>query len=159
MKSIIWAAMLLTVVWMVLVEKFTLPLLAAGVVISAGSLYIYHRFLPLPGITDINLLRLALYPFYLIVELYVSAFGVIKLIIAGAAVDVIEVKTGISNRFLQTMLANSITLTPGTISLELRDGRIRVLLLKRKTESHEEAQKTGEATIHKLEKLLLKAQR
>jgi len=159
MKISIYAVMLLTAVWVILVEKFTLPLLAIGVAISSCSLYLYHRFLPLPRITNINLLRLTIYPFYLIRELYLSAFSAIKLIIAGADVDVIEVKTKISNHFLQTMLANSVTLTPGTISLELKNDKITVLLLKRKTENHEEAQKSGEAAIRKLEKFLLKTQR
>jgi multicomponent Na+:H+ antiporter subunit E len=159
MKNTIFAVMLLTAVWVILVESFSLPLLAAGVVISAGSLYIYHRFLPLPKITGINFLRLALYPFYLIGELYLSAFGAMKLIVKGASVDVVEVKTRISNSFLQTMLANSVTLTPGSISLDLKDNRISILLLKGKAENHEEAQKAGEALIHKLEKILIKAQR
>jgi len=159
MKIAIYAVILLTAVWIILVEKITLPLLAVGVAVSSCSLFLYHHFLPLPRITNINLLRLTLYPFYLIGELYLSAFSAIKLIIAGADVDVIEVKTKISNRFLQTMLANSVTLTPGTISLELKDGKITLLLLKRKIDNHEEAQKAGEAAVYKLEKFLLKTQR
>jgi len=151
--------MLLTAVWVILVEKFSLPLLAAGIVVSAVSLYVYRRFLPFPRITGISHFRLTLYPFYLIGELFVSAFRTIKLIATGADVDVVDVKTRISNSFLQTMLANSVTLLAGTVSLDMKDDRITVLLLKRKNENHEEAQKTGEAVIHKLEKFLLKTQR
>jgi multisubunit Na+/H+ antiporter MnhE subunit len=159
MKNAVYATILLTAVWLILVEKITLPLLAVGIFVSAGSLYVYHRFLPFPKITGISLFRLTLYPFYLIGKLYLSAFKAIKLIVSGADVDVIEVKTEISNSFLQTMLANSVTLIPGATSLELKDGIITVLLLKKKTNNHEETKKAGEAMIHKLENFLLKAQR
>ena len=159
MKNAIYVTILLTAVWVILIEQFTLPILAVGIIVSAGSLYIYRRFLPFPKMTGINFLSLALYPFYLIGKLYVSAFKAIKLIVSGADVDVIEVKTKISNSFLQTILANSITLIPGAISLELKDGIITVLLLKKKTNNHEETKKAGEAMIHKLENFLLKAQR
>jgi len=159
MKNTIYAAALLTAVWVILAEKFTIPLLAAGVFIGAGSLFLDRRFLPLPKIAAVKLLRLTLYPFYLFVELYLSAFSAVKMIVAGADAEVIEVKTRISNSFLQTMLANSVTLTPGTISLDLKDGKLTVLLLKKKTESREDAQKAGEAVIQKFEKFLLKTQR
>jgi len=159
MKNAIYTTILLTTIWLILVEKITLQLLAVGILVSAGSLYIYHRFLPFPKVTGISLFRLTLYPFYLIGKLYLSAFSAMKLIVSGADVDVIEVKTKITNSFLQTMLANSITLTTGAISMELKDGIITVLLLKKKTNNHEETQKAGEAMVHKLENFLLKAQR
>ena len=158
-KNTLYTIILLTAAWIMLVERFTLPLLAAGFAISAICLYIYHRSLPLPEIAGINLLRLALYPLYLIWELYLSAFGAIKLVLTGAGVDVIEVKTRITNSFLQTMLANSVTLTPGTISLDLKDDRISILMLKGKAESHGDAQKAGEALISRLERFLIKAQK
>ena len=158
-KNMLYIILLLTAAWIILVESFTVPLLAAGLAISAGCLYIYHRFLPLPKITNINLLRLTLYQFYLIGQLYLSAFSAIKLMLRGAGVDIIEVKTGISNDFLQTILANSVTLTPGSISLDLKDDKISILLLKGKTEGHAETQRSGEAMINRLEKILIKAER
>ena len=158
-KNALYVILLLTAAWIILVESLTVPLLAAGLAVSAGCLYIYHRFLPLSKITNINLLRLTLYQFYLSGQLYLSAFSAIKLILTGAGVDIIEVKTKISNNFLQTILANSVSLTPGSISLELKDDKISILLLKGETESHAEAQRAGEALINKLEKILIKAER
>jgi multicomponent Na+:H+ antiporter subunit E len=134
--------------------------LAIGIVLSFGVIFICHRLLPLPKILkDINLFKIVFYPFYLVVQVYLSAFNAIKLIFTGADASIIEVKTQLSNSFLKTILANSITLTPGSISLEIKDDAIILLWLKRKKESQQDAQKAGESITRRLEKILLKAQR
>ena len=148
----------LTAVWIILFEKFTVPLMAAGVVVSAGCVYICNRLLPLPKTANIKTFGLIIYPFYLIIQVYLSAFNAIKLILTGVDVDFIEVKTKLSNNFLRTILANSITLTPGSVSLELKDDTITLLWLKGKTESHQDAEKAGESIKSKLERILLRAE-
>ena len=150
---------LLIIIWIALMGSFSVRMTVLGAVISAGCVYFYSRMLPFPQITNINLFRLALYPVFLLVQVYVSAFAVMKIIITGAAVDTIQIKTGITNPFLRTLLANSITLIPGSISLELRDDTITVLRLLEKNPKNQNAEKAGRALQNRLEKMLLKMER
>ena len=146
----------LSVIWLILLEGFTILNLATGIVISAISVYICHILLPLPKIAhNINLFRFVLYPFYLVGQVYLSAFNAVKLVFTGADVDIIEVQTKIANPFLRTILANSITLTPGSVSLELKDNQITMLWLKGKKESHQDAEKAAGLIKRKLEKKLI----
>ena len=158
-RNTVWTILLLTVIWVILSESLTVFSVLTGIGISVLCTYFCYRFLPFPRITNINFFRLALFPFYLIGEVYLSAFNAIKLILTGANVDAIEIKTQISSNFLRTLLANSITLTPCTVSLELNDDTITVLMLTGKTNSRRDTENTVASIKNKLEKMLLKAQK
>ena len=158
-RNMLYTLVMLTAIWITLMEAFTVPVMVSGIVVSVLCIYIYSRLLPLPKRENINYFRLAVFPFYLIGQVYFSAFNTIILILKGADADVIKAKTQFSNGFLRTILANSITLTPGSVSLELKDDEITLLWLKGKKDSHEDAEKSFELTKIKLEKMLLKAEK
>ena len=157
-KNSIYLIILLTLVWVVLCEELSVPTVTTGVVVSAGCVYFCRRYLPLKVITGVNVLRLAMYPFYLIGQIYLAGFDAIKLVVKGAKVDIVKVKTKITNDFLRVILANSITLTPGTVSLELNGESITVLWLRDKTSGPEDMDNAGELIKGKLERKLLKTQ-
>jgi len=157
-KNSLYAILLLTVIWVILRESITIPEAAAGIVISTCCVFFCRRLLPFSNFETINLLKLAVYPFYLIGQVYLAGFNAIKLILTDADADIIKVKTQISNSLLRTILANSITLIPGSISLELQDETITVLWLKGKSKDSRHALSEGEAIKGKLEKILLKAE-
>ena len=157
--NIIYAIILLTLVWVVLAESFSVFSFAVGIVISTFSVLIFRHFLPLKKNTGFRLFRFIAYIFFLFGNIYLSAIKTIMLIFKEADYDTITLKTQLSNHFLQTMLAASITLTPGTISLDLKDNTITILFLKEKLQSREEAHKSMEAARDKFEKLLLKTEK
>jgi len=66
------AVILLTIIRIILRESFTLLTVAAGIAISALCMLFVNRFLPLPRMSDFSVLRLFLYPFYLIWQVYVA---------------------------------------------------------------------------------------
>jgi len=159
-KNIILIILGLTLIWLILIGSFSILSLCLGLGFSIVSIYICRRLLPSSEtIKDVNLFKIALYPFYLIFAVYLSAFNAMKFIFTGTNVSVIEVKTRISNGFLRTILANSITLTPGSASLELKDNTITLLWLNGKNESRNDAQKAGETIKNKLERILIKAEK
>ena len=151
--------LLLTLTWIVLSESISLQTAASGIAISILSMLIFRRFLPLPSTLKLNPIRFIVYLFYLFGHMYISAIKAIMLIFKKSEYGIIKLKTQISNHFLQTMLANSITFTPGTISLDLEDNVITVLLLRDSSQSREESLKSAEAAKCSLEKLLLKAEK
>ena len=158
-KNSIYLILLLTVVWVILCEELSVRTVAAGIVVSAGAAYFYQKYLPLSAITGVNFLRLAMYPFYLVGQIYIAGFHAIKLILTEAKVDIVEVKTKVTNELLRVVLANSITLTPGTVSLELKDETLTVLWLRQKTSDSQDLANADELIKGKLEKKLLKAQK
>lgn len=54
---------------------------------------------------------------------------------------IVKIKTDLKSEIAQSMLANSITLTPGTLSVDIKDGYIYVHWIDVKTENVEEATK------------------
>jgi multisubunit Na+/H+ antiporter MnhE subunit len=90
---------------------------------------------------------------------YLGGFIVIKQILTHADVDIVRIKTKVSNKFLQTVLSNSITLIPGSTSLDMTDNTITVLRFKDKIDDSPDSEKAGEALKGNLEKILLKAER
>ena len=158
-RNMIFKIMLLTLAWVILTESFSIYSLAAGIAISIISVYIFDRFLPLPKIDNFSPLRFTVYLFYLFGNVYVSAIKTIILIFKDADYDTVTLKTRISNRFLKTMLANSITLTPGTISLDLKDDAISILFLFDRSKGQELSREAVEKTKLSLERILIKAER
>ena len=149
---------LLTLVWVILCEKLSVLTVATGVVISAGCVRFCYKYLPLNIITGVNFLKLAAYPFYLIGQIYMSGFDSIKIVLTGAKVGIVEVRTKITNDFLKVVLVNSITLIPGSISLDLQDEIITILWLRGKTDDPQDVDAADKLLKSALERKLLQAQ-
>ena len=150
---------LLTFVWIILREDFTVFTIVTGVVISIGCMAYSRKFLPLKKITNVDFFKLFLYLFYLIGQIYLSGFYVIKMILFDKArADLIEVRTAITNQSLRVVLADSITLTPGSILLDLTEDRIKVVLLISVSEP-KELENVDQLVKGRLEEKLLKAQK
>lgn len=81
---------------------------------------------PLPGISV-----LIVYSLRLIIDMYWSGFCLLMTIIKGNADPMIfsmDLKT--DNPLISTIIANSITLTPGTVTLDQQKNRLLVLSVK-----------------------------
>jgi multicomponent Na+:H+ antiporter subunit E len=156
MKSTVFGVTLLTVIWIVLRENLSVQTALTGLLASAACIYFCHRFLPLPKTSDIRLIRLLVYFLFLIGQVYIAGISVIRILLTGSGVRVVDVKTGITNPLLRTILVNSITLIPGSVSLELEDCTITVLWLVKREQDHTD--KATELLLHKLERMLRKAE-
>ncbi|MCL1989142.1 MAG: Na+/H+ antiporter subunit E [Firmicutes bacterium] len=148
---------ILTFVWALLAGEFNLFNLAVGLVLSVLSLYFVRTLLPAEPITGVKLLRLAVYPFYIIGQIYLASFAVIKMIFTNAEMQIVQTETTLKNDFLRTLLGNSITLTPGTILLDRTDTHLTVLRLHEKSDTTDSAaavKGTIEQKLTKIEKVL-----
>ena len=158
-KNTVYLVMLLTVAWLILVESISIVQIAIGFAASIICVICFYRFFDLGKFANINLWRLLLYLFYLIGQIYVAGIKAIILVIKGAAVDIVKVRTIAENDLFIVLLANSITLTPGTISLEITGNEISVLWLREVDADPLELEDADEIIKGKLEKQLLKAQK
>jgi len=162
MKNTVFLVAVFTVVWIILTETFAIWSIAAGFVISIACAFFCHRLLYKAEITesaDVRLWRLAVYAFYLIGQIYISGLFAIRLIVKGAKTDIVEINTDIENDFLRVMLANSITLTPGTLTLGLTGDRLTVLWLRDKSSGFDDSENADESIKGGLERMLRKAQK
>jgi len=152
----------LTLVWMILIESFSWIGLSSGIVIGAGCVFFSNSYLPLDKIKGVNFNKLITYPFYLIGQVFLSATYVSKIIFKGAKTDIVEVETNIENDSIRVMLADSVTLTPGSVILELEGSNMTVLWLReRGSPEIEKMEKNdvAEKIMGRLEKRLIKAQK
>ena len=161
-KNVLYSIATLSLIWIVLREGVTLWTVTTGIAISTGCVYFCHRLLPLPKTAPVYPFRLIAYLFYLLGQVYIAGFSAIGIVLADAHVEIVEVKTKITNRFLRTILVNSITLVPGSVSLDLQDDAITVLWLQKKSEAFSnrgDGEDADERIKGKLERLLLKMQK
>jgi len=149
----------LTLLWIILSENVSTFIIITGVAVSLLCLYFSRKYLPINKMSNVRFFRLGLYLLYLIGQVYVSAVYVIRIILVGAKVEIIQTDTEITNEFLNNVLSVSITLTPGSILLDSKNGRITVLWLKGKNDPDVDTEKAGEIIKGKLEKKLLKVQK
>lgn len=115
-------------IWIIFNGQLTLEIAAFGVVI-AGAIYLFIcKFLDYSPRNDIILCKrfflLLHYVFVLVVEI-LKANGAVFRMIYSAKYNiepaVVHFKTTLHSTFARVLLANSITLTPGTITVSLKD--------------------------------------
>jgi len=158
-RNAAYMIIMLTIIWLILREEVTLWSVLTGLVFGTLCVLFCRKFLPLDKIAGVNYFWFLLYLFYLIGQMYLGALSAIRLVVKGAKADVISVNTEITNDFLRVMLANSITIVPGSVTLEIKAGRITVLSLHDKGWGMAELTEAGDRIVRRLEKRLIKAQK
>ncbi|MFH1826025.1 MAG: Na+/H+ antiporter subunit E [bacterium] len=74
------------------------------------------------------------YIFVLLYEIYLGSFLVVYAVITNKIEPgLINIKTNLKSKFARAMLANSITLTPGTVTVDLHDDNLLVHWLNAET--------------------------
>ena len=155
----IFIVLALTCVWILLREDFTVATILSGLFFSAATLFFCHRALPMGKVTNVRFTKLAMYPLFLIGQVYLAGFHVIKLIFTGASAEIIQVKTNIENESLRILLVDSVTLTPGSVLIRLEGNQFTLLWLKGKNEETLSTEARDELIKGRLEKWLIKAQK
>jgi len=150
----------LTLVWVILVESLSAIAILVGITISVSCVFFSHRYLPLAKIKGVDFGKLATYPFFLVGQIFSSSIYVSKIIIFGARTDIVQARTRIQNDSLRIMLADSVTLTPGSLLLELQEDDMTILWLRKKSDPDVKDTVDIEGQIMgKLENRLIKAQK
>ena len=143
-KSFIISIITLFVIWVLLNHKLTPEVFISGAVVAfaVGLIFCYscdiYNDLKL---TPKAILYWFLYIFVFLRELVKSNFDVALRVISPKLPinpGIVEVKTKLKSKLGRMILANSITLTPGTFTVELLDDRIFIHWLDVKSENIEE---------------------
>lgn len=124
---------LLFLVWIALNARVTLEIVLFGIVIASVVYWFMCKYLEYDPSADKksfkNIFRVLQYIAILFIEIVKSSIQVLKFIFAKEIEiepQMVVFKVPIKNEFLRTILANSITLTPGTITVNVEGDKFYV---------------------------------
>ena len=115
--------LLLFGLWMILNGRITLELIIIGILIASAVCFGAGRMVGYTMETDLRLLRslpvILVYIPNLIFEIIKAALNVMRMVFLAIEPDpvIIEFHSGLKTQLQNVLLANSITLTPGTITV------------------------------------------
>ncbi len=148
--------LLLLLLWVLLTPNSGQELWA-GVAVSALVVLFTLRLEPVLGdlrLTPKAILFMLVYPFVFAWELIVSNLDVARRVInpkLPIKPGIVKVKTKLNSKIAITILANSITLTPGTLTVDIKDDMLYIHWIEVREEDLEGATK---AIVDKFEKYL-----
>lgn len=129
--------------WLAWNESLAPGILAQGVLVSFFALFITNRFLlkaPYQRIFRLHPFTLIRYVAVLVIAIFQSGIHAMALTLTGRMdVRVIDLPTRLRNPFHGVLVANAITLTPGTVTVDHTEGRFKVIWIECLTTDPEEA--------------------
>lgn len=125
--SLVVLTIVLALGWAAATGSFTLPNLLLGAVVSAAGLYVVRQYVSRPQVLP-RLVRIVSLGLLFIGELVLSALRVARLVIrpdlnAHIRPAIVAFPLSVTRDAEITLLANLITLTPGTLSVDVSEDR------------------------------------
>ena len=125
-------ALALFALWMLLEGRWTLEIVLTGIVLSALIYLFCWKFLDYSPRREWAVIRriprAGAYLFWLIGQIFVAGFMTMSRIWSGREVKphLVSFRTALRSDAAKVLLSQSITLTPGTLTVDQRDGRFLV---------------------------------
>ena len=128
----------LLLLWIIFNGRFTVEILILGTIFSAAICLFASRFLGYSFRRELKMLKcfpdLVGYLFVLLIEIIKANFILLKMIFKGPeklTPAICHFHTGLNSAVSRTILADSITLTPGTITVSMHEDEFYVHCLDR----------------------------
>lgn len=126
--------------WLILAENLNIDRIAIGTLICIG-VFIFNKDLlnkhnihkKSKNLLISNIKYAVLYIFILIKEIFKSNFHVAKIVLSpklNISPTIVTITTNLKSNFDKTILANSITLTPGTLTLDMTEDKLIIHCLE-----------------------------
>ena len=146
-RDFLYLFILLFIIWIALTSSFTWQELSTGIIISLVlSLFLYRRYSDL-GLPPLEGRRVAFFFIYLLVlfkEIIKANLDVAYRILhpkMPIKPGIVIIKTELKQDLAKMILANSITLTPGTFTLDILGDNLLIHWINVRTEDVDEATK------------------
>lgn len=146
-RDFLYLFILLFIIWIALTSSFNWQELSTGIVISLVlSLFLYRRYSDL-GLPPLEGRRVAFFFIYLLVlfkEIIKANLDVAYRVLhpkMPIKPGIVVIKTELKQDLAKMILANSITLTPGTFTLDILGDNLLIHWINVKTEDVDEATK------------------
>lgn len=125
--------LLLSIFWLSLTQSLARINLVTGLVVVMLSAYYYSLFSNENKVTDIyriNPLMIIYYFFYVLYSMFRASFVIIcRMIQTSPSPGIIVLPTKLNGELAIAILSLSITLTPGTITVDYHEGKLHVLCM------------------------------
>lgn len=152
--SFLLVLLLLVATWSIWNESVSPQTLATGLVLSLLALLTTNRFLLKGRYQDrfsVSPKRVLIYIGVLFVEIFKSGVHAIHVTITGKLnVGVVNVPTEITDPVEAVLVANAITLTPGTVTIDHRPGMFKVIWIDCDTRDPEVAGERIKASFERV---------
>ncbi|WP_125152386.1 Na+/H+ antiporter subunit E [Clostridium rectalis] len=133
-----WVICLYIVFWIILSEILNMERIIIGSVLCLG-IFLFNKKIILndtksKGVKGKKVIYGIYYILFLIREIFKSNFHVAKLVLSPKmkiSPQIFSISTKLKSDFYKTILANSITLTPGTLTLELNNDKLIIHCLEK----------------------------
>jgi len=125
--------LLLFFMWMILTANFELTNIFLGLSLSFMTALMQTKLFKEDSFETINLYYLVLYIFVLGKNLLISNFQITKRTLSrdmNLKPAIVAVKTELTSEWKKLLLANSITLTPGTLTLDIEDDMLYIHIIE-----------------------------
>lgn len=146
-------SLIYTLLWIAYMENWHVSTFISGILIAAVSIVMIERFMLQGTFYDLypfNLFRMLMFSFFLLKEIYRSGISIIPLLIKGhASPDFVEITTDLEDNLSLVLLSNAITLTPGTITVDIEGQRLLVLWMNPTTTHPTEASEIIKGAIER----------
>lgn len=143
--------------WGILNSDLSLENIAIGFMISIAVLFISHVFVSDSDLPDLRLSHLFIviaYAFVCFIRIIPSSLNVMRAIFKNnSRVERVRVILPSSYKFINALVCNTITLTPGTVTMEFFEKEAEILVINPDNKSHEELIEEIESGFKTLERL------
>lgn len=151
--------LLLTIVafWLIITENYSLENVGIAFFIGVFTLFVVQVFVLDSEIPDIKLSLIGkglIYFMKVLVGIFVSSYHLLKAVLKNQSnVDRVIVELPTEHGLLNALICNCITLTPGTITLEMVDNKAEILVFNPNFKSKETLKKDIESTYESMRSL------
>jgi len=153
MRLLFWSVLLFTL-WLVLTANTQVANIIIGLGVSVSIALLYIKLFAQNNFEFINPLWLGVYILVLLKNLITSNIDIAKRTLSRdmkLAPAIIAVKTNLTSDWKKLLLANSITLTPGTLTLDIKDNILYIHMIEfREGDNKESVIKEFEDIIAKI---------
>lgn len=125
--------LLMVAVWVIFSEDLSLQTVLMGAIASIVALVLTNRLIlksDYAALYNVRFVPALWYAVRLVVAIYVAGFQALARMLTGKLnVGIVDITTELTDPFSVSLLANSITLTPGTVTLVQTGSSLRVIWL------------------------------
>ena len=123
-RRLLFWTVLLFVMWMILTANFQLFNILVGIAVSFSIALLYLKLFTHKAFEFISPFWFMVYLFVLLKNLIISNIQISKRVLSRdmkLSPAIVAVKTDLESDWKKLLLANSVTLTPGTLTLDIKD--------------------------------------
>jgi len=141
-KRVLFWSVLLFIMWLIFSNNLQIANIFVGLGVSFFIALLYTKLFPTEKFESINPYWLGVYILVLIKQLVLSNIQIASRVLRkdmNLSPAIVAVKTDLTSEWKKLLLANSITLTPGTLTLDVKEDMLYIHVIEWRENSNKES--------------------